>query len=107
MGETDEAVAHLRAAAERHRRVGVLCGEALSLQRLAQALHAKGDTDQAQTALAGALTAARGSPVGLRHLPDRVPGTAGGPGRFEEGPLRRFRSTTRTGGLAENEGKVF
>lgn len=76
MGDTEEAVGHLRKAVEQHRRVGILCGEALSLQRLAQAYLALGDPDRAQTALAEALTAARGSPVGTRHLLDRIHGTA-------------------------------
>ena len=76
MGETDVAIAHLRSAVEQHRRVGVLCGEALSLQRLAQALHAEGRMVEVQAALSGALTAARASPVGTRHLLDRVHGTA-------------------------------
>ena len=76
MGDTEAASQHLRSAAEQHRRVGVLCGEALSLQRLAQALLAEGATAQAQAALASALRAARGSPVGTRHLLDRVHGTA-------------------------------
>lgn len=76
MGSTDEAVRQLRSAADQHRRVGVLCGEALSLQRLAQAAMAEGDPAVARTALAGALSAARGSPVGIRHLLDRVYGTA-------------------------------
>ena len=35
MGEVEAATRHLRSAVEQHRRVGVLCGEALSLQRLA------------------------------------------------------------------------
>jgi tetratricopeptide (TPR) repeat protein len=76
MGDTAEAVVHLRSAAQQHRRVGVLCGEALSLQRLAQAVLAEGDAAGAQATLAGALVAARGSPVGTRHLLDRVHGTA-------------------------------
>lgn len=75
MGDTEAATAHLRSAVEQHRRVGVLCGEALSLQRLAQAVLAQGDDAGAQAALSGALIAARGSPVGTRHLLDRVHGT--------------------------------
>ncbi len=75
MGDTDTAAPHLRSAAEQHRRVGVLCGEALSLQRLAEAALANGDDAEAQAALSAALIAARGSPVGTRHLLDRVHGT--------------------------------
>lgn len=76
MGETDAATRLLRSAVEQHRRVGVLCGEALSLQRLAQAGFAKGNVKQANAALTSALIAARGSPVGTRHLLDRIHGTA-------------------------------
>ncbi|MGH9222873.1 MAG: hypothetical protein ACRD2W_03520 [Acidimicrobiales bacterium] len=76
MGETEEAAEHLRKAVDQHRRVGVLCGEALSLQRLAEAYLAQGEAPRAQMALTEALTAARGSPVGTRHLLDRVHGTA-------------------------------
>ncbi|MFP5317583.1 MAG: ATP-binding protein [Acidimicrobiia bacterium] len=76
MGRTDEAVRHLRSAADQHSRVGLLCGQALSLQRLAQASVAEGDAAGARAALAAALSAARGSPVGIRHLLDRVYGTA-------------------------------
>ena len=75
MGETEPASRYLRSAVEQHRRMGVLCGEALSLQRLAQALLAEGNFVEAQAALSGALIAARGSPVGTRHLLDRVHGT--------------------------------
>lgn len=75
-GDTEAATRHLRSAAELHRRVGVLCGEALSLQRLAQSLLAQGQDADAQTALTGALMAARSSPVGTRHLLDRIYGTA-------------------------------
>jgi DNA-binding SARP family transcriptional activator len=76
IGDIEAATGLLRAAVEQHRRVGVLCGVGLSLQRLAQAHLAGGALEQAQAALAGALTAARGSPVGTRHLLDRVHGTA-------------------------------
>jgi tetratricopeptide (TPR) repeat protein len=76
MGDAETAFHHLRSAADQHRRVGVLCGEALSLQRLAQAFFALGNTGEGQAALSGALMAARGSPVGTRHLLDRVHGTA-------------------------------
>ena len=76
MGDVDTATPILRAAVDHHRRVGHLCGEALSLQRLAQALQADDRPDEAQAALAGALVAARGSPVGTRHLLDRIHGTA-------------------------------
>ena len=76
MGDTETAAEHLRSAVEQHRRVGVLCGEALSLQRLAQALAVQGHTAEAEAALTGALVAARGSPVGTRHLLDRIHGTA-------------------------------
>ncbi|MDQ3979458.1 MAG: AAA family ATPase, partial [Actinomycetota bacterium] len=76
MGETEAATRYLRSAVEQHRRVGVLCGEALSLQRLAQAALAEGDVEQAHEALSSALMAARGSPVGTRHLLDRIHGTA-------------------------------
>ena len=76
MGDTASAVRHLRSAVEQHRRVGVLCGEALSLQRLAQAALAEGDVREADAALSAALMAARGSPVGTRHLLDRIHGTA-------------------------------
>jgi ATP/maltotriose-dependent transcriptional regulator MalT len=75
MGDCEAAAAHLRSAADQHRRVGVLCGEALSLQRLAQARLAQGRGTDAQAALSGALIAARGSPVGTRHLLDRIHGT--------------------------------
>ena len=75
-GDTDAATRHLRSAAELHRRVGVLCGEALSLQRLAQSLVAQGQDTDAQAALTGALMAARSTPVGARHLLDRIYGTA-------------------------------
>ncbi|HVE45502.1 MAG TPA: AAA family ATPase [Acidimicrobiales bacterium] len=75
MGDTGAATAHLRSAVEQHRRVGILCGEALSLQRLAQARVAEGDAEEARTALSAALLAARSSPVGTRHLLDRVHGT--------------------------------
>src|SRR5262249_39246161 len=37
MGDTAKAVSILRSAGEQHRRVGMLCGESLSLQRLAEA----------------------------------------------------------------------
>lgn len=76
MGDTAAAASHLRSAVGQHQRVGVLCGEALSFQRLAQALAAEGDRAGAQSALAGALHAARGSPIGVRHLLDRIHGTA-------------------------------
>ena len=76
MGEAGTAADYLRSAADQHRRVGVLCGEALSLQRLAQAELAEGKVTQAQASLTAALTAARGSPVGTRHLLDRIHGTA-------------------------------
>jgi DNA-binding SARP family transcriptional activator/tetratricopeptide (TPR) repeat protein len=75
MGEIEPAVEHLRSAAAQHRRVGVLCGEALSLQRLAQALLARGDENEARAVLDEALVAARGSPVAARHLLDRIYGT--------------------------------
>jgi DNA-binding SARP family transcriptional activator/tetratricopeptide (TPR) repeat protein len=75
-GNLEEAARHLGSAVLQHRRVGVLCGEALSLQRLAQALEALGRHGEAQAALAGALVTARGSPVGTRHLLDRIHGTA-------------------------------
>jgi ATP/maltotriose-dependent transcriptional regulator MalT len=75
MGDTAAAALHLRSAVEQHRRVGVLCGEALSLQRLAQAALASGEDAEAEAALSGALIAARGSPVGTRHLLDRIHGT--------------------------------
>lgn len=75
MGDTKTAAELLRSAAEQHQRVGVLCGVALSLQRLAQAALAEGKVAEAQEALSGALIAARGSPVGTRHLLDRVHGT--------------------------------
>jgi tetratricopeptide (TPR) repeat protein len=76
MGDTDAAAHHLRSAVDQHRRVGVLCGEALSLQRLAEAVLAEGGVDEGNAALSGALRAARGSPVGTRHLLDRIHGTA-------------------------------
>jgi tetratricopeptide (TPR) repeat protein len=76
MGDAETAAGYLRAAAEQHQRVGVLCGEALSLQRLAEAALAQGDQSQARSALSGALMAARGSPLGTRHLLHRVYGTA-------------------------------
>lgn len=76
MGDTEAATPYLRSAVDQYRRVGHLCGEALSLQRLAQALLAEGRPGEAQTALGEALMAARGSPVGTRHLLDRVHGTA-------------------------------
>jgi tetratricopeptide (TPR) repeat protein len=76
MGDAETAARHLRSAAEQHRRVGVLCGEALSLQRLAQAALAQGRAGEARAALTAALVAARGSPVGTRHLLDRIHGTA-------------------------------
>ena len=75
-GDTEAATRHLRSATELHRRVGVLCGEALSLQRLAQSLLAQGQLAGAQAALTEALMAARTSPVGTRHLLDRIYGTA-------------------------------
>ena len=75
MGDTDQATTYLRSAVAQHHRVGLLCGEALSLQRLAQAVHAQGDDAAAQAALSGALLAARASPVGPRHLLDRIHGT--------------------------------
>jgi DNA-binding SARP family transcriptional activator/tetratricopeptide (TPR) repeat protein len=75
-GDVDAAVLHLGSAAEQHRRVGVLCGEALSLQRLAEALLARGDVAEAHAALSAALVAARISPLGRRHLLDRIHGTA-------------------------------
>ena len=76
MGDTEAAANHLGSAVEQHRRVGVLCGEALSLQRLAQARFANGDVTGAHSALADALHAARGSFIGARHLLDRIHGTA-------------------------------
>jgi ATP/maltotriose-dependent transcriptional regulator MalT len=72
-GDTATAIPLLRDASEQHRRVGVLCGEALSLQRLAEAEVAQGQ--DAGATLSGALIAARGSPVGTRHLLDRIHGT--------------------------------
>lgn len=75
-GDVPLATGHLRAAVARHRTVGVLCGEALTLQRLAEALLAAGDGDGARAALDEAFVAARGSPVGTRHLLDRIHGTA-------------------------------
>ncbi len=83
MGDTEAAAVHLRSAVGQHRRVGVLCGEALSLQRLAQALAVEGHTAEAEAALTRALVAARGSPVGTRHLLDRIHGTAV---RWAQGP---------------------
>ena len=75
-GDPAAAASHLRVAAEQHRIVGVLCGEALSLQRLADAALAVGDDHEARAALSAALIAARGSPVATRHLLDRIHGTA-------------------------------
>jgi tetratricopeptide (TPR) repeat protein len=76
MGDTETAARHLRSAVERHRRMGALCGEALTLQRLAQSILAGGEVAEARAVLSGALRAARGSPVGTRHLLDRVHGTS-------------------------------
>lgn len=76
MGDTEAAASHLASAVGQHRRVGVLCGEALSLQRLAQAQFANGDPAGAHSCLADALHAARGSFIGARHLLDRIHGTA-------------------------------
>jgi DNA-binding SARP family transcriptional activator/tetratricopeptide (TPR) repeat protein len=75
-GDLPLATEHLRAAVARHRTVGILCGEALTLQRLAEALLAAGDEDGARSALDEAFVAARGSPVATRHLLDRIHGTA-------------------------------
>lgn len=76
MGDTEAARDILQEAARLHRRVGILCGEALSLQRLGQALAADDAYAEAEATLAGALVAARGSPVATRHLLDRIHGTA-------------------------------
>lgn len=75
-GDVPVATGHLHTAVARHRTVGVLCGGALTLQRLAEALLAAGDEDGARAALDQAFVAARGSPVGTRHLLDRIHGTA-------------------------------
>ena len=75
-GEIPAAIELLRSGAAQHRKVGVLCGEALSLQRLAEALLADGRPDEAHSVLDDALIAARGSPVATRHLLDRIHGTA-------------------------------
>ena len=75
-GDLPVATEHLRTAVARHRTVGILCGEALTLQRLAEALLATGDEDRARSTLDEAFVAARGSPVATRHLLDRIHGTA-------------------------------
>ena len=75
-GELLPATRHLRSAVAQHRTVGILCGEALTLQRLAEALLAAGDDDGARSVLNEAFVAARGSPVATRHLLDRIHGTA-------------------------------
>jgi tetratricopeptide (TPR) repeat protein len=75
-GEVGLATDLLATATALYRRVGVLCGEALSLQRLAEAHLAVGDAERAQGVLGEALVAARGSPVATRHLLDRIHGTA-------------------------------
>lgn len=76
MGEVPSAIEHLQSATVQHRKVGVLCGESLSLQRLAEALLAEGREREAKVALDEAMVAARGSPVATRHLLDRIHGTA-------------------------------
>ena len=76
MGDTATATVHLDAALEGHRTVGLLCGEALTLQRLAEARLVEGDGDGARTTLDEAFVVARGSPVATRHLLDRIHGTA-------------------------------
>ncbi len=50
-GRWNEAEAQLRQAVERFRQVGSACGEALSLQRLAVLLTARGDLEAARTLL--------------------------------------------------------
>lgn len=75
-GELHVAKDLLATALKLYRRVGLLCGEALTLQRLAEASVAAGDRSAADGALAEALAAARGSPVATRHLLDRIHGTA-------------------------------
>ncbi len=57
-----------------------------------QAVLAEGDRDGAQTALNGALVAARGSPVGLRHLLNRVHGAAS---RSADDPMAAVEEATR------------
>lgn len=54
----------------------MLCGEALSLQRLADAALTVGDDQEARAALSAALVAVQGSLVATRHMLDRIHGTA-------------------------------
>lgn len=73
-GDLDAAAQTLAWAVEHHRAIGSVVGEAHSLQRLAEARLAAGDTDGARTLLARALPLARWSNLAPCLLP-RVYGT--------------------------------
>ncbi len=82
-GQFDEAVTHLRAALEQHRRMGAVPWVARTQHRLAQALLARngdGDHDQARDLLRQARTAARRiGMTGLLALLDAEPDPAPAP----------------------------
>jgi DNA-binding SARP family transcriptional activator/tetratricopeptide (TPR) repeat protein len=73
-GRLDAAVDDLTAACRRHADMGAPVGEALSLQRLAEAAAFRGDRAAATRHLDEALAVARDSDVGF-HLLDRIYGT--------------------------------
>ncbi len=75
-GDRETAVPALRAAVDLHRGSGMRCGEALSLQRLAEAALLHGSPAECERLLGAALQAARASEYSTRHLLDRIHGTA-------------------------------
>jgi DNA-binding SARP family transcriptional activator len=74
-GQLDEAKERLDESARLHRSLGASGGEALALQRLAEAAVAEARLADARATLARALEAARHSPFSARHLLQRIYGT--------------------------------
>lgn len=75
-GDLTAAVDHLRDGADHHRRVGATGGEALALQRLAEAAVLGGHPEEAVEPLAQGFAHARTSPMAQQHLLSRLHGTA-------------------------------
>jgi hypothetical protein len=73
-GRIEDADRHLAEGARLHREIGAAGGEALSLQRLAEARIAGGRASEADPLLLEALDAARLSPLTTRHLLGRIYG---------------------------------
>jgi len=73
-GALDEAEADLSSAADLHREAGAITGEALSLERLAAAVLARGDRSRVPPLLERAEALATGSPL-ASHLVVRIRGT--------------------------------